>query len=260
MYSFQPDSLPEDDLRVVSQKVGGWLDSHAVDGFNKAAGGAPLTLSGSAKPSSQAETESPSAEAAPPSFELGETFAVWTLELKAIQEGLKTGDDLIKLAGSSGRWHHQIRVNKQAVGYARTCRPEDKAAPAVAAGRRRGRVNSQYDGLAGVTQAEAGNDFSLRQLYISDLALGVADAIQWIDQFEKDNQEYASHDPVVRLLYVQAYYVTAFWLVKEDEGESNVLVIDAPASLKGLQYDRLLSSREFLEAFRDAPRPIGGLV
>lgn len=254
MFSFQPDGLPEDDLHTISKKVGGWLDKRAVDSFHKAAGGtvAPQGLLTAAR--------SRSKQAAPPQFELGETFALWTLELDAIVKGLQTGDDLIKLAGPSGRWHHQIRVNQQPVGYARTCRPEDEAVEAAPQRRRRSKAKNQPAGPASAYQTESGNDFSLRQLYVSDLGAAIADAIRWIDNFEKKNQEYASDNPLVRLLYVQAYYVTAFWLVKEREGESDLLLIDAPLSLKGLRYDRLLSSREFLEAFRDAPRPIGGLV
>src|SRR5205085_2912671 len=212
-----------DNLKRVAQKVVHRLDAQTAKSFRQA-GGAGNAL---AQPLALSETVKAIDEAVPPSFELGETFALYTLGLEAIKEGLKTGADLIDLAKSAERWHHQIKVNKQTVGYARSA------------------------------QSAQDPNFCLCQLYLSDVARAIAIAIKQLDDLEA--QVYADCDPLVHLLFIPAYYVYAFWVIKEHAGQSDVFVIDAPLSLQDLQFDRVLSSQEFLAAFRNVPPPIGGL-
>jgi hypothetical protein len=223
---FRTDRASKDALVNVARNLGGWLDTPMADKLARAAGASPahslLTMS-----ESLPEGDAP--PPAKPSYELGESFALWTLGFKAIQKGLWTGEDLGRLATSSGRWHHQVKVNKNPVGFARTTPPDGEAAATVL------------------------------QLYVTDIAKAIDGAIKWLDRFEEANPDYVRQSPTVRLLHVPPYYLYAFWLVKSDNQPSDVLVIDAPTILKELPFDKLIDSKEFLNAFRNAPAPVSGL-
>ena len=302
-----PDQVSNDTLTSVARQLGGWLDQSAAAKFRAAGQGpaptppatpspggplpagpslsAPSSGSESSAPSSGPESSGPlsASESSAPggagagalfeptpafelqAFELGESFALYSLGPDDIERGLAGGGDLTQLARATGRWHHQIKVDKKAVGFARSA-------------------------------CEGEADFEVRQIYLSELAKYVDEAITWIDDYEAKNPYDAEADPVVRLLTVPAYQVHAFWLCRPgaeentwaatseaaaqvaqaapraeqaaprsesgawaDGGQSKVLVIDAPPHLEGLRPNTLLSSKEFLEAFPGREQ-FGGLV
>jgi hypothetical protein len=249
-----PDQVSTENLTSVARQVGNWLDQSAAEKFRAAGQGANPP----AGPPNFSESSSPSASdaglppaATPPPFELGESFAVYSLGAEYVEKGPPGGADLAQLARKTGRWHHQIKVGKKPVGFARSTGEGDAAV-------------------------------ELQQIYVSDLAKYVDEAITWLDAYEEQNPNGEAPDPVVRLLVVPAYQVHAFWLCDpraEGEppsgasrtpakaesgawgygGESRVLVIDAPPHLDGLRPNALLGSGEFLEAFRGKEQ-FGGLI
>lgn len=147
--------------------------------------------------------------------EMGESFGVWSLGADVIHGNA----DLSKLVTQTGRWHHQIRFGGKAGAFARS----------IALG------------------PDAAN-WSVTQLYESDLAAKIDEATDWIDQNVKD-------DPVVRLLIVPAYHLHAFWIF--DGTDSRVLVVDMPNQFSQLQYRQLYSSKEFLESLAKEQHVIG---
>jgi hypothetical protein len=219
------EDVSQELLVRVSQEVGAWLDARAVAQFKQAAGLSDSSVAPLAKADPAAQTVA----SALPNFWLNETFAVYTLGADDIIHGQQTGADLLSLAEPADRYHHQIRVDNQAVGFARTTIATDE------------------------------NGQSLCQLYLSELAPAIDAAIDWLDQLATTDQAFADSDPLVRLLFVPAFYVYAFWLIKEQGESSDVLVIKSPVSLQNLPTDRVISSQEFLAAFQHA-HPGGGLV
>lgn len=246
-----PDQVSTDSLDSVARQLGGWIDQSAAAKF-RAAGQGPMAAPPNPRKSSQADAGGEAAQFdAPAAFELGESFAVYLLGAKDIEAGLLYGHDLSRLARATGRWHHQIKVGKRAVGFARcTCKGDA--------------------------------DFEVQQIYHSELARRVDESITWLDEHEKQHPYDAKSDPVARLLVVPAYQVHAFWLcehaeyagsrqassrarrragsrARRGEGQSRVLVIDAPPHLDGLPLNTLLGSKEFFEAFRGKEQ-FGGLI
>jgi len=246
---FHPDETPPGALKGVSRQLGGWLDKTMAGKF-RAAGGAPDLTNEFLALGSGADSSTP------PSFELRETFRVYTLRFGQIEKGLKEGSDLTQLAEPTGRWHHQVMCNGQPVGFARSL-------------------------------SESAEGFDVCQLYVSALARRIDKAVTWIDDFEQSNPDYAASDPVVRLLFIPSYQTHAFWIVRgssggslralasrvlksvglnvmRESGGSDVLIIDAPSYLtdvppdqKPLRGETLLSSKELLEAFH-GKEPLGG--
>jgi hypothetical protein len=159
------------------------------------------------------------AEPSEPAFLLDETFAIYMLEEDKIPEAIKAGTSLVELVRNTGRFHHQVRTDSQPTGYART---------------------EVQDGTPEICG-----------LFVSDLARAFESAMEWLLQFEKDHDDYVQTRPLVRVLVVPSYHVHAFWLFHERSGRSDVVVIDAPPEMKGLEGERLLSSEEFIKAFED---------
>ncbi len=141
-----------------------------------------------------------------PAAELSETFAVWSLNPTAV---LTPDVDFAKLVTQTGRWHHQIKVGGQATAFARSMPLGTDAA-----------------------------SWEVTQLFQSDIPPKIDRAIDWVDSNVKG-------DPVVRLLIVPSYYLTAFWL--SDGNNNQVYVIDAPSSLTQVHAGTLYSAREFLQ-------------
>lgn len=249
MLKFHADELADDNLDSVSRQLGDWFDEATLGKFHTAS--APKEFSGALE-AENFKGSTLSAYAGPPSLELRETFAVWSLRDDKISEGLRTGADLVQLAEPTGRWHHQVVCNDLPVGFARSV-------------------------------SEDGGGCGVSQLYVSDLAAYIDDAIRWVDEFEKANPLYAASNPLVRLLFIPSYQTHAFWLVKSPPGsslralmsqalrgvginlkpgrpESDVFIIDAPSYLRPLRPQTLLSSRELLDVFRDHEPRGGGLT
>lgn len=183
------------------------------------------------------------------SAELVETFAVWTLDARALLEragggraaqksgakksgGVKSAAKpgaLKAHARPTGRWHHQIKVGGRAAAFARSSGPKLKLDSA-----------------------------SLRGLFVAPLARKIEAAVVWIDENEPDERD-GVRDPVVRLLVVPSHQLHAFWLLDEREGTSEVLVVDAPARFDSAgRGRRLLGESEFFELLRRS-RPVRGL-
>lgn len=246
MAKFHPDNVKRAALKGVSRQLGGWLDETTVEKFRAAGPGtSPPSEFIDELPLTDGQ---PSAQPQEPVFELKETFAVWMLSLDSIEEGLRTEADLFCLVKPTKRWHHQIACDGQPAGFARS-----------------------------VSEDAAGMDVS--QLYFSDLAISIDEAIDHLDEFEKKNPDYAAANPLVRLLFIPSYQTYAFWLIKNPpEGlswlvssalgkigvklerpqvTSDVFIIDAPPDLTPLRPLTMLTSQQLLAAFREM-QPLGG--
>ncbi|HEY0545971.1 MAG TPA: hypothetical protein VGC91_11385 [Pyrinomonadaceae bacterium] len=226
--TIQPDTLAKNDLEQIAHTLTPWLDAATVRKLISAAEGAD---SSKKKPVTETHTfASPTIRnAAPPSFALEETFALYRLGAKSIAGAIGSEIDIKDLAIDTSRWHHQIKVDSQPVAFARTC------------------------------ASEKAGSFETCQLFVSDVSGAIDDAIAWIDKYEAAHPEYAETEPLARLLVVPAFNVLALWLWKRKIGQSDLLVIDALPELDGLKGNQLLSSAEFLKAF-EGHSPIAGVA
>jgi hypothetical protein len=121
----------------------------------------------------------------------------------------RPAEDLNSLARRTGYWHHQIWSGTEATHYARS-RPEGPDP----------------------------NDWALLETVETKSAARISQAIDWIDSN-------VSGDPDVRMLVIPAYYMTCFWLVEPTKNE--IVVADRPAGYGNISYQKIYSSREFLE-------------
>ena len=151
-----------------------------------------------------------------PPAALTETFPVWALSTDAIETD---EDNLLKLAQDTRRWHSQILIDSKPEGVARS---------------------TVLDGDV--------SDWSVKQVIKGDLAKTVDDAIRWVDAEVET-------DPLVCILEVPAFFITALWLI--DEQESSIVIAKCPESLQGLNRLVQYSSREFLEILRRESPAIG---
>ena len=94
---------------------------------------------------------------------------------------------------------------------------------------------------------EASN-WSVREMFESEIARKIDDAIEWVDQNVKG-------DPLVRLLVVPAYHLHAFWL--KEGNASQVLVVHMPQGFAKLQTGKLYGSKDFLEALAQEQHIVG---
>ena len=247
MAKFHSDEVSDLALTGVSRQLGSWLDETTAGRLYEATQ-KPGPPHGFPNVNETALTDGGPTPAPPPSFEMSETFVVCTLSLDRLEEGQRTGVDLFYLAQETGRWHHQIVCNGRPAGFART-----------------------------TSENVAGMDVC--QLYVSPLARHIDDAIDWLDEFEKKNPDYAAFNPLVRLLFIPSYQTHAFWLIRDPEGllrrlgsrdlgavgispeqpqvTSDVLIIDAPPYLSPLRPLTMLTSRDLLDALREK-QPLGG--
>jgi hypothetical protein len=143
---------------------------------------------------------------------LAETLEIWTVILdKAKVESI----DISQVAVSTGRLHHQLRVNGKATAFARTA----------------------YK--AGEVQ-ESNSDIFLSELSVSRVAENIDHALHWIEQN-------VNEDLFVRLLIIPGYYIHALWMLDEYDSTNKVLIVDAPPEYKTLKLYHLYDSSEFLE-------------
>lgn len=212
-------------------------------GLTEAALPTPSAATGPRRAGARAATAAAAAgEGEPEPAELVETFAVWTLDARALapvsgrgaakKSGAKKsgakGNSLRAFARPTGRWHHQIKVGGRAAAFARSSGPRLKLDSA-----------------------------SLRGLFVSPLARKIEAAIDWIDENEPEERD-GVRDPVVRLLVVPSHQLHAFWLFDEREGTSEVFVVDAPPRLDATGRGGLIDEREFLDLLRRS-RAVRGL-
>ncbi|MDE0554235.1 MAG: patatin-like phospholipase family protein [Candidatus Poribacteria bacterium] len=151
-----------------------------------------------------------------PPAELTETFPVWSLSINVI--GTDT-DNLLDLAQNTDRWHSQILIAGKPEGVARA-----------------------------TTFGEDALDWTVKQVLKSDLAKKVDAAIRWIDTEVETN-------PLVRILEVPAFFITALWLI--DGQESSVVIAKCPESLQSLNCLVRYPSQTFLEILRRESPAIG---
>lgn len=116
--------------------------------------------------------------------ELGETFAVWSLNPMAV---LTPAVDFPKLVTQTGRWHHQIKIRGKAAAFARS-----------------------------MPLGTDANSWDVTQLFQSDIPEMIDQAVDWVDSNVKG-------DPVVRLLIAPSYYLTAFWLSEGNNNQVYVI-------------------------------------
>ena len=135
--------------------------------------------------------------------ELTETFSVWMVALDRLVHG---SDDLRELGVQTGRWHHQIRVDCQTKIYARS-RPLG-ADP---------------------------SSWRITEVFQSELAQKIDASISWVDKNLEGN-------PLVRLLTIPAYHLTAFWLAEETKNQ--VIIVDVPAYYSALRTDQQVITQE----------------
>ncbi len=90
--------------------------------------------------------------------------------------------------------------------------------------------------------------WSVRELFTSEIAGKIDEAIDWVDRNVKG-------DPLARLLIVPAFHLHAFWLV--ESGKSHVVIVDMPRGFSKLEYRKLYTSREFLDALVQEQHIIG---
>ena len=151
-----------------------------------------------------------------PSAELTETFPVWFLSADRIDTG---SDNLLEIAQDTDRWHSQIWIDGEPRGVAHFIAPDEDT-----------------------------SDWTVTQVLKGDLAKTVDDAIDWVDTKVET-------DPSVRLLEVPSLFITALWLINEQE--SSVVIARLPENLQNLSPLVQYSSQDFLKALRQEPRVIG---
>lgn len=151
-----------------------------------------------------------------PPAELTETFPVWSLSINAIDTDT---DNLLDLAQDTYRWHSQISIAGKPKGVARA-----------------------------TTLGEDALDWTVKQVLKSDLAKKVDAAIRWIDTEVETN-------PLVRILEVPAFFITALWLI--DGQESSVVIAKGSESLQSLNCLVRYPSQTFLEILRRESPAIG---
>jgi len=141
--------------------------------------------------------------------ELAETFSIWLLRAEDV---IKETTRISNLALNTGRWHSQVRIGGKALVAARS-----------------------------VPLGADPKDWQVKQIFEGEFAEGVDEAIKWID-------EHVTDDPLVRVLEVPAFQITALWLVGDTE--DHVVVARVPSGSTYLQRSKLYSSDEFLQALR----------
>ena len=146
----------------------------------------------------------PSRKAGAVAAQIGESFPVWFLGLDATTR-LGERERLAHTAKASGYWHHQITMPDGAKRFARS-KPTGPDA----------------------------EDWHVTEVVSSDLAADIDQAIEWIDTNVQG-------DPLVRLLAIPSYLLTAFWL--ETPTDDEVLIVDMPQ-----KYCRLLELKHLYAA------------
>lgn len=179
---------------------------------------------------------------------LGRTLAVWGLKprvVDAVRDGFvpRTLDDW---AQPAGRWHHQIKFDKDSRAFARSLSPSAEYVEGMPPEARDATLN------AGA---------SISQLSVSPTAEKIERAVNWVEQNpQRDPGRYglnAPYEPLVRLLETSVYRTMALLLVAESERSVRLLVVEAPASYEGLKEGKFLEPTEFLKALTAVRLPRG---
>jgi hypothetical protein len=165
------------------------------------------------------------------SYHLGENFLMLFLNNPELHAINSLDRDVSELATPTGRRHYQIKTDKGAIAYARSCIDENE---------------------------------SICQLFATKLACNVEKAIAALDDYERNHPEFASERWRVRMITIPTFHAHAFLIQRiqndDDEatGGSYLYVISAPPRLNNLPRGKLLNSRQFLLGFK-GERPIVGV-
>ena len=141
-----------------------------------------------------------------------QTYQVWFLPADAIAAG---DADFLTHAQNTERWHCQIWWNGKPKFVAR------------------------FIARNGDT-----SDLELRQVFVSEYANSIDEAIRWLDTNVKGN-------PLIRILDIPACYITALWLIDGDE--SRLVIARLPPGPQVLKRLEVYSPHDFLTALRQKP-------
>ena len=128
---------------------------------------------------------------------------------------------LADLAARVPYWHHQVTLNDEPRMFARS---------AVLGARP--------------------EDVSVEEVSESYLASRIADGLSWVEKNVEENV-------LVRLLVIPTNFVHALWL--EEDGVSQVLVVDRPDTAEELRMLHLYREQDFIAVLRRLPH-IDGIV
>ncbi len=148
---------------------------------------------------------------------LAETLPVWFLGVDDIISG---NNDVASIAQNTGRWHSQIRIGGVASAAARS-----------------------------IPLGGEATDWQVRQIFEGQYPQQIDREIDWVD-------ENAAGDPLVRILEIPAYQITAFWLLNADKS-SSVVVATIPETAQFLRKREVYSSQAFLDAVRKEQFVVG---
>jgi hypothetical protein len=154
----------------------------------------------------QIRERTPPSELGQGRYEIAESFPIWALGLGEIT---RQNRGIRALATHTSTWHHQIHVENLARMVARS-----------------------------TPNGPDAEDWQLVDLSKSSLPGKVDSAIDWIEKS-------VPGDPLVRMLVIASYYITAFWLLDGDI--DNVVLIDFPEQYEKLQYQHLYSASDILQ-------------
>lgn len=146
------------------------------------------------------------------SLNVGESFEVWKLTPDALEEIAYGNREIEALTRRSGLWHHQIRRNGEAIGFARS---KPFAADA--------------------------ESWSVRDIFISEMAKKIDEAITYVDKYIEEDVE-------ARLLSIPIQQVEAFWFVSGDSSSHKVLIISTSDRIREFEALKEMSSEDFLAA------------
>jgi hypothetical protein len=176
------------------------------------AAGSPAKAMAESKTMTERKDTPERPEVSPYTYRLGESFALCILDEDKIPLPYEKFDtDLRDLVRRTGRCHHQIKVDGQAVAYARS-----------------------------TGYVADGKNPTVREIFSSPLA-------GQIDQAARRVEALARMDSLVRMLVVPSHNTYAF-LVINSSGPSQVFIIDPVEKFPGLDTTQLVSSEDFLRA------------
>lgn len=165
------------------------------------------------------------------SFELGEQFLMECLNEEEIHDVKSWDRDLADLITPTGRRHHQLTNQKRAFGYARSLVTNDDTPE------------------------------TLCQLFATQLAPKIQDAIEWLDRHEEE--KFSEGTWRVRLVTIPTFHTHAFLIQQLENGsdvsigESYILVVSKPKWMETLPLHKLLRTKQFLQAFEGKSPIIG---
>jgi len=147
------------------------------------------------------------------SINIGESFLIWNFIPDSVPEIESGNRDIDALARPSGIWQHQIRVGTKTVGFA-------------------------LSQPLGATPSS----WSLREMFSSDLAGRIADAIDLIDDQVPDDVE-------ARLLKIAYQQIEAFWFVSPSNSDwhNKIMIVNSATRIPEFTFSKVLPSETFIE-------------